>query len=293
MDGQRNQHINLGETIKVNKLLTVASIQMFVRKEKNKNLEEIDRYLSYINRLYPQINMVVFPEFSITDMVVGAQAQAEEIPGKLTDILARLAKKYGIWLIPGSMYERSGNNIYNTSVVFSPQGKLIGKYRKRYPWFPYEKTNPGKNPFVFTIKDVGTIGIMICYDLWFPEVARDLVNLGAELIVVPTMTTTGDRAQEKIISQATAIVQQCYLVSCNGVGYGGVGGSIIVDPDGNIVQDSDNGPFMQTAIIDFDRVRMLRENGVVGVSHPWKDFQNNIQEFSVYTGKEHERNPHK
>ena len=277
----------------MNKLLTVASIQMFVRKEKNKNLEEIDRYLSHISRLYPQINMVVFPEFSITDMVVGAQAQAEEIPGMLTDILARLAKKYGMWLIPGSMYERSGNNIYNTSVVFSPQGKLIGKYRKRYPWFPYEKTDPGKDPFVFNIKDVGTIGIMICYDLWFPEVARDLVNLGAELILVPTMTTTGDRAQEKIISQATAIVQQCYLVSCNGVGYGGVGGSIIVDPDGNIVQDSDNGPFMQTAIIDFDRVRMLRKNGVAGVSHPWKDFQNNIQEFSVYSSKKHERKPHK
>ena len=77
---------------------------------------------------------------------------------------------------------------------------------------------------------------MICYDLWFPEVARDLVDLGAEVLLVPTMTTTGDRSQEQIISQATAITQQAYVVSCNGVGFGGVGGSLIVDPDGNILQ---------------------------------------------------------
>ena len=123
---------------------------------------------------------------------------------------------------------------------------------------------------------------MICYDIWFPEVARDLVHLGAELIIVPTMTTTGDRKQEQIIAQATAITQQCYVVSCNGVGYGGVGGSQVIDPEGVLLQDNGEGACMQTAIIDFDRVRTIRETGIAGITTPLKTFQENSQSFAVY-----------
>ncbi len=269
----------------MNKNLTIASVQMFVHKEKKKNLEEIENHLDYLNRVFPQVKMVVFPELSASDINIEAKKQAEKIPGELTDSFSCLAKKYELWLIPGSMYEYSGGKIYNTATIFSPKGVLVGKYRKRYPWCPYEKTSPGKDPFIFNINGIGTVGIMICYDLWFPEVARDLVNLGAELILVPTMTTTGDRLQEQVISRATAITQQCYIVSCNGVGYGGVGGSIIVDPDGNVLQKSGGSHFIQTAIIDFERVAMLRNKGVAGVSHPWKDFRQNNQTFKVYNKK--------
>ena len=123
---------------------------------------------------------------------------------------------------------------------------------------------------------------MICYDIWFPEVSRDLINLGAEMIVVPTMTTTGDRRQEQIISQATAIMQQSYVVSCNAVGYGGNGGSQIIDPEGNLLQNNNEGSCLQTAIIDFERVRTVRETGTACVSTPLKSFKNNKQTFNVY-----------
>ena len=123
---------------------------------------------------------------------------------------------------------------------------------------------------------------MICYDLWFPEVARDLTNLGAELIIIPTMTTTGDRNQEKILSRATAITQQCYLVSCNGVGFGGVGGSHIIDPEGLVLQENGEGPCIQTSVIDFEHVHKIREIGTAGVTTPHKAFKNNKQSFKVY-----------
>ena len=264
------------------KSITIAAIQMFVHKEKKKNMDEAEKYLNHINHLFPQVRMVVFPELSFINMDVKMEDQAEEIPGLLTNFFSKLAKEYGIWLIPGSMYERAGDSIFNTALVFSPKGDLVGKYRKRYPWCPYEKTKPGDSPFVFNIGEIGVVGIMICYDLWFPEVARDLTNLGAELILIPTMTTTGDRFQEKIIARSTAITQQCYVVSCNGVGYGGVGGSIIVDPEGHTLQECGAGPFMQTAVIDFDRVKLLREQGIAGVSRPWKDYRENDQTFLVY-----------
>ena len=267
------------------KTITIASIQMYVRRDKNKNIEQLKNHLIYLNKALPQVKMVILPELSISDIHREPQKQSQKVPGQLTNLFSSLAKKHGVWLIPGSIYEKSGKNTYNTALVFSPKGELVGKYRKRYPWYPYEKTTPGKDPIVFSIKGLGTIGLMICYDLWFPEVARDLVNLGAEVIIVPTMTTTGDRKQEQIISQATAITQQCYLVSCNGVGYGGVGGSLIIDPEGNILQKSGGSPFIQTAIIDFERVTMLREKGIAGVTHPWKDFRENKQTFKVYRKK--------
>ena len=68
-------------------------------------------------------------------------------------MFSSLAKKHGVWLIPGSVYEKGGaKNTYNTALVFSPKGELVGKYRKRYPWCPYEKTTPGKDPLSSTSK---------------------------------------------------------------------------------------------------------------------------------------------
>ena len=268
----------------MNRSITIASIQMFVHKQKKKNMDEAEKYLKRINQLFPQVKLVIFPEFSFIDLDLKMKDQAEQIPGDSTRYFSKLAQEYGVWLIPGTMYERFGDDIYNTALVFSPNGSLVGKYRKRYPWCPYEKTTPGEDPFVFEIKGIGVVGVMICYDLWFPEVARDLTNLGAELILIPTMTTTGDRFQESIIARATAITQQSYVVSCNGVGYGGVGGSMIVDPEGHVLQESGSGPFMQTAIIDFERVKTLREMGVAGVTFPWRDYRKNKQTFSVYKG---------
>ena len=135
----------------MNKSITIASIQMFAHKEKKKNRKEIERHLNRITSLFPQINMVVFPELAITDRIDDMQMQAEEIPGPLTEYFSNLAKQHGVWLIPGTIYERLGDDVFNTAPVFTPQGELLGKYQKRYPWCPYEKTKPGTKPFTFKI----------------------------------------------------------------------------------------------------------------------------------------------
>ena len=83
----------------------------------------------------------------------------------ITDRSWSEAKKYNLWLIPGSIYESEKKDVFNTAPVFSSNGDLVGKYRKRYPWCPYEKTTPGEEPFVFDIKGKGNVGIMICYGL--------------------------------------------------------------------------------------------------------------------------------
>ncbi len=108
------------------------------------------------------------------------------------------------WLLPGSLYELDGDVIYNTAVVISPEGEIVAKYRKMFPWLPYEAGTAAGNEFcVFDIPDVGRFGLMICYDMWFPEVTRTLVWMGAEVILQPTMTPTSDREVELVMAQAS------------------------------------------------------------------------------------------
>ena len=96
----------------------------------------------------------------------------------------------------------------------------------------------------------------------------------------------GDRQQEKIIAQSTAITHQAYVLSCNRVGRDGVEELLIVYPEGVALQESGEGPYMQTALTDFERVRYIREKGTSRVPTPLKDFRKNKQIFSVYKDKD-------
>ncbi len=200
-----------------------------------------------IDRSFPWVNLVIFHElvvpglvqFVTTDRPDTWKKNAEPIPGPLTDRLCALARKTGQWLVPGSMYELEGDKLYNTAVVISPEGEIVAKYRKMFPWLPYEGgTTPGEEFCVFDIPDVGRFGLCICYDMWFPEVSRQLAWMGAEVILQPTLTPTSDRELELVMARANALFNQCYFVSVNGVGEWGGGRSTVIDPDGRVLQQA-------------------------------------------------------
>ena len=93
----------------------------------------------------------------------------------------------GVWLVPGSVFERADDGpIHNTAVVFSPDGELVARYRKVFPWQPHEECAPGDGFVTFDIPDVGRIGLAICYDGNFPETFRQLAWMGAEVVLQPT-----------------------------------------------------------------------------------------------------------
>ena len=122
--------------------------------------------------------------------------------------------------------------MYNTSVVISPDGEIIAKYRKMFPWLPYEAGTAAGDTFcVFDIPNIGRFGLCICYDMWFPEVSRQLAWMGAEAIIQPTLTPTSDRSLELVMARANALFNQCYFFSINGIGEWGGGRSTIIDPD--------------------------------------------------------------
>ena len=150
-----------------------------------------------------------------------------------------IARAAGAWLIPGSVCEagRDGE-LFNTALVFAPDGALAGSYRKVFPWRPFEPYTPGDRFVTVDIDNACRLGISICYDAWFPEVSRHLAWMGADIVVNIVKTTTQDRAQELVLARANSIVNQVFTVSVNCAGPVGAGRSIVVDPEGGVLQES-------------------------------------------------------
>ncbi len=240
---------------------------------------------------FPWVQMLVFPELVMSGVAQFVPSPSEEpwkeiaepIPGPLSDRFCALARKLRKWIIPGSMYESEGPSTYNTSIVVSPDGEITAKYRKMFPWLPYEnETTPGDQFCVFDVPSLGRFGLCICYDAWFPEVIRTLAWLGAEVILHPTLTPTSDRAAELILAQANAIFNQCYLVDVNGLGPWGGGRSTIVDPEGRLLQTAGEHDMLLTELLDLDQVTKTREYGTLGLCQTWKQLRQFRGQFPMY-----------
>ena len=276
----------------MSRLFGIAGVQMSVIPwDVDATIDKMADVTRQISLTFPWVHMVMFHELAVPGLVQFITAprpdtwrkNAAPIPGPQTDRLCAIAKKTRKWLLPGSLYERDGDVIYNTAVVISPQGEIVAKYRKMFPWLPYEAgTAAGKEFCVFDIPDIGRFGVMICYDMWFPEVTRTLAWMGAEVILQPTMTPTSDREVELVMAQASAIFNQAYFVSINGVGPWGGGQSLLVDPDGRILQKAGVAETILTEIIDLDHVTRTREYGTIGLGQTLKQLRDSGIAFPVY-----------
>ena len=125
---------------------------------------------------------------------------------------------------------------------------------------------------MFEIPGKGVVGMMICYDGWFPEVARGLALQGAELIAQPTATTTPDREEEVVLARANAIVNQVFVFNPNMVSTFGPGRSVGVDPEGRILFEASAGEELLVEVVDLDRVARSVVDGTRGVTRPWQHF---------------------
>ena len=209
---------------------------------------------------------------------------AEAIPGPSTERLGALAKKHGV-VIVGSLFERRGAGLYhNTAVVLEKDGSLAGKYRKMH--IP---DDPGFNEkFYFTPGDlgfhpidtsVGRLGVLVCWDQWYPEGARLMALAGAELLLYPTAIgwDPGDDQAEKdrqrnawILShRGHAVANGLPVLSCNRVGHepspvgrSGIdfwGSSHVLGPQGEFLAEaSTDAPELLLAEVDLQRSEHVR-----------------------------------
>ena len=244
------------------------------------NLPYISAKLDYFMYLFPWVQMVVFSELA----AYGPNpAKAEPLPGPAERKFQEMAAKHNIWIVNGSLIEILNGQNYNTLSVIDPTGKIVGRYRKMFPFLPYEEgTTCGNSFFVFDVPDVGRFGVSICYDMWFPETSRVLASMGAEVILHPTLTTTIDRDVELAIVRATAATNQCFMVDINGVGDGGNGRSIICGPAGDVLHQFGASEELVPFEIDIERARRYREVGLRGLGQPLKSFRDSEVNFPIY-----------
>jgi predicted amidohydrolase len=173
-------------------------------------------------------NLVCLPE-GITVVGTGKSYAevAESIPGPTTRRLGELAAKLRTHVVAG-VYERIGAVVFNTSVLVGPAGEMLGIYRKTH--LPQEEVEAGLTPGdYFPVFDtaIGRVGMMICWDVQFPEVARRLALNGAEILALPIW------GGSEVLARARAIENHAYLVSAT---YDMR--SFIVDPAGQVLAEA-------------------------------------------------------
>jgi predicted amidohydrolase len=258
----------------------ITGIQMHVNAL-HSNVEGMCERIDLCMLRFPWTQMVLFSELApFGPLSTNAQPFHNESLKKFQDA----ARKHRIWLIPGSMFEVADDGrIYNTAAVINPDGVVVHKYRKMFPFMPYEQGVTAGNEFcIFDIPNIGRFGLSICYDMWFPEVSRQLTSMGVEVLLHPVLTGTTDRDAELAIARATAAQFQCFVFDVNGLGAGGNGRSLVVDPRAMVLHQSAGQEDMFPVELDLSHVRRQREAGMRGLGQPLKSFRDRAMDFPVY-----------
>jgi predicted amidohydrolase len=256
----------------------VAGIQMYLGMQNN--VAQMRSRLDVLMHLYPWTQMVVFSELAPHGPSL---ASAQPAGGPDEQAFQEMARRHNVWLLPGSMFEKREGKIYNTTPIIDPEGEIVARYSKMFPFAPYEDgTAPGAEFCVFDVPEVGRFGMAICYDIWFPELSRTLTAMGAEVILNPALAHFMDRYADLAIAQATGAMFQSYVFHINGLGVGGNGQSVIVDPAGRVLHQAEAHEAFMPVEIDLDIVRRQRERGLLGLGQPLKSFRDSTVDFTVY-----------
>jgi len=272
--------------------MKLSLIQMNAGQEKEANVERACQFIDKAAKGKP--DLIVLPEFFNT-VYFGQYrdyryvAWAERDDGYTMTRVKEKAVQHGVYLIATIFEEEAPGVYFDTAMVIDPQGQIMGKYRKTHPaayrslekiYFRYGTKYP-----VFPIHD-WRVGMVICYDLFFPESARCLAVNGAELIVAPFCepvlflteastnipTLSGEKAIDKaswldlwrVRMRMRAIENVTYLAACNHAGREDqvvyAGGSCIVDPKGNIITEAGEDEKIITTELDRPLFVRARQN---------------------------------
>jgi deaminated glutathione amidase len=258
--------------------LSVAGLQLELAKAGNIAL--LGEEIRSVKKRFPWLDMVVLSELSAHGT---STERAERLPGPSEEEFSRFARDNGVWLVAGSLFERDGARVFNTTPVINPAGEIVARYRKMFPFYPYEEgVTAGESFCVFDVPNVGRIGISNCYDVWFPEHARTLSWMGAEMIVNPSLTNTIDRDVELSLVRAAATSNQCYVFNVNGAGMLGYGRSIVCGPGGEILHQAGTGREIVVLDLDMDVVADVRERGWNGLGQVLKSFRDRSNVYPPY-----------
>jgi agmatine deiminase len=239
--------------------------------EKIKQAAKLGAQIVCLQELY---RSKYFPQTENQD----ASDLAETIPGESTKLFSKLAKEFKIAIIAPLFEKSKEDKFYNTAVVMSCEGQIMGSYRKAHiPYDPYfyEKDyfEPGDSDYKVFETNFARIGVLICYDQWFPEPARISTLKGADIIFYPTAigyvkgyaSADGDWHDAwKTVQRAHAIANGIHIAAVNRVGEEGElefwGGSFVCDSFGKVLMEaSTNSEEVLIATVDLGKNKKIQE----------------------------------
>lgn len=237
------------------------------------NLEKAKRVMAQAYEAH-RPDVLVFPEVFMSHYPAGTpkeiiMAAAQPIDGPFVTALREGAKQYGMWVICGmseKVEDPEDKRKYNTTVVINSEGELVSTYRKThlYDAFGYKESDSNKagDKFFEPIDTpFGKIGLFVCYEVRFPEVARYQRAKGADIIVMPTAWAAGKIKSHhfQTLINARAIENTVYMVACDLCDEGCIGESVVVDPMGITIACAGETECLISAIIDTDRIESVRK----------------------------------
>ena len=260
-------------------MTNVACIQMASGPNVGANLLEAERLINQAVR--QEAGLVVLPEnFAIMGQSERDKVDVREVEGEgpIQQFLADQAARHGIWLVGGTipLVASVPDKIRASCLVFNDKGEQVARYDKIHlfdvdlvdtdeQYTESETIEPDDRIVVFD-SPFGRIGLSVCYDLRFPELYRQLLDAGMEVLVVPAaFTAITGRAHWEVLVRARAIENLCYVVAADQGGYHlngreTHGHSMIVDPWGIVLNSLARGPGVVSATIDLGRLESARRN---------------------------------
>jgi predicted amidohydrolase len=223
----------------------VRAVTIYHRPRGTKSAaESVDQFCRLIETTAPQKPDVICLPEGVTVIGNGKSYAevSEPIPGPTTRKLGALAHKLRCYLVAG-IYERAGNIVYNTAVLLGRDGEVVGAYRKTH--LPREEVEAGITPgdsYPVFATDFGKVGLMICWDLQFPEPSRALALQGAEVILLPIW------GGSEVLARARAIENHVFLVTSS---YDMK--TFIVDPTGGVIAEATKDQPVASAELHLDR----------------------------------------
>lgn len=234
----------------------------------NITLGEIEPNLAHVRRELARlagegVQLALLPEMWATGFAYRQLNELASRTGEVVAELTTLSRQYGM-VIVGSLPEPHEDKVYNTAYVLD-NGELKGKYRKihLFSLMQEDRSFDGGTEWLLVDTSVGRVGVFICYDLRFPELARRLALEGAEILVVPGEWPKPRQEHWRTLLRARAIENQLFVIAANCCGMVGkldfFGMSMIIDPKGEVVAEAGYAPQSITATLDFSAMAAWRE----------------------------------
>ncbi|MHC4200562.1 MAG: carbon-nitrogen hydrolase family protein [Planctomycetota bacterium] len=251
--------------------LEVAVVQNSAGRNAAANLDRIEHMLAGVGG----VDLVALPEvFALRGSDTDLREGAEAVGGRLTDWLAERARRAGAWVLGGSIIERDGEQVYNTSVLIGRDGRVASTYRKMHLFEAHLEDGKvvrerdvyagGREPVLADVEG-WRCGMSVCYDLRFPELYRLYSERGAQVLFAPSnFTQRTGRDHWEVLVRARAIENQCFVVAANqcganpATGIASPGHSPVGGPWGEVLCEAGDDETVLTARLEMSVIEATR-----------------------------------